>query len=247
MRGSGASPMNTAADRGFGDEAARALGFGLVWAVIAAVRTHASWVEGLAAWGSCSLTLGIATAIRRLPPLSATARGVLAGALFATGWLGLFGALLQTKTHNRSLGAVTFAVVAIAVLAVAALIGVRLFELSHENGLAGRAALTALLALSAVSLAVLGSSFLTAFSRGAPAEARSVAIDVAVGASAVIATLAAPRFRTSRGAARVLMAAWVLLVAGGTLVLHQSGVARAALSAGAPAAYGVLFFVLPRV
>src|SRR4051812_29425047 len=111
-----------------------ALGAALVWAGIDVARVGSTLPVGvafLALFGSSSLLLGVGVVIAWYArPLGDAVRAVFAGASLAALPLAVLAAALQRVTHHRALGGVTFAFVALVLLAVSFGVAWRLLRAS---------------------------------------------------------------------------------------------------------------------
>jgi hypothetical protein len=117
----------------------------------------ASW---FAATGPAALILGPAVALARTArPWPPVAPAALMAVVLSTGPLALLGSLIKATTHHRPLGAVTFSILALLMVAGALVLTIRAAEVIHglaeERRRAARAVAVALVSLSPALAVVL--------------------------------------------------------------------------------------------
>lgn len=203
-------------------------------ATLPAVKRVASGVEhpgvvwlGLA--GGTALVLGPALAlVRAIPRVSTAARASLLGVILSAAPLAWLGTLLKATTNHRPLGAATYGMLALAVLAFAVFAAFRLLGWIERDETPFRRRIGVGVAL----LAVLGLGLVMFRSLGA----ETARIDVLDGLRVVAAGAAAwfvldvPRVELwARRAGAVL---WVILAAAGLAASH--GHVKAAIHERAP-------------
>jgi len=214
----------------------------VVWAAIDAARLRSTLPAGvafLALFGSASLLLGVGVVVtRRARPLGDVVLAAIAGAALATLPLTVLSAALQRVTHHRALGGVTFAFVALVILALAFAVAWRLLRTARQAGTAGRVAMTALVVASLAS----GGAVVVLVLRGAGAPSATPLVpglvDALTGAllfaAAIVISPRAARFRARAGAAL-----WACAVMLGIATTALTPGLCAPLSAGAPVAFAI--------
>jgi hypothetical protein len=224
-----------------GGELLAALAASLGWSAIVAVRLCGSSPSGwtlLGAFGSSALTLGVALAIwRRARPLSEGAQCFVLGALSSSVVLGVFGAVLRTKTHHRALGAVTFALGAAIVVLFSVVLVARLRQVarSHEP----RGHLTRALSLAIVLTAALATGI--PLSASTSPLVRSLMVDGVTGGCLFVVAVSLPRWRLPAWAAWASALGWGTVVMVGLLVLGANRAVYVVLAFRAPVALGAAF------
>lgn len=176
---------------------------------------------------SAASALGLAALLAAVRPLSVAGRGALVGLGLATAPLYVLGKVLKATTHHRPLGAVTFAFLALFVLAAAVTLAIRIVGARSDSS---RARL--------VSLALEGSAGVAAALalyrplRGAATQGGAVDVAFALGTAAVLTLLPWPE-RVRSAADRVGPWLW-----GGIVLLGFAfalGPARGVASSSSPA------------
>ncbi|HEX4338259.1 MAG TPA: hypothetical protein VH062_20280 [Polyangiaceae bacterium] len=216
-----------------------ALGAAGAWTVIDVARAWpapslASTVPALL--GSASLLLGVAiVAARRAWPPGDGLRAVVLGALVASFPLAFVAATLERVTHHRALGGVTFAFVALVVVAGSSAVAWRLLRAARDGARVARAALLAAAVASsgAVVLAlVLHAGVVSSSSLGAGV------VDAAIGVVLLVSALAVVR-RVALGPSRVGAVAWVCVVAASVVMTALDPSMCAGLAARDPVAFAL--------
>lgn len=201
---------------------------GLLLAAAAGALSHGSPVAKLAVAGLVALpaagaSLACATLRAELDDRGVTrvAAHATSSSLLALPVLAVLGATLKTNTHHRALGGTTFAVLAVAVVAAAVLLGGKLARLVARGDVPSQLA----------ALAVFCIVWLTALAR-ADLLSTTRLDHAAVVASIAIGFALGPRLARRNVPAAALAAAIVLGGAGVTAVADAGGevVARGALA-----------------
>jgi hypothetical protein len=218
----------------------RALGAALVWTAIDVARSAVPIVQGLfALLGSTSLILGaLVVGIRRARPFGDGARAAFAGAAMSALPLLVVAAVLQKTTHHRALGGVTFAFVALFVVAGCIVVAARLLQLATRGGRVGFVARVALGVLVVPCVAV-AASLLPVLRAPSAAPLVPALADGALGIALLSAALFVPSSVLRAVPARVSAVAWVAAVTVGIAVSAASPSVRAALSARVPVAFAL--------
>lgn len=219
------------------------LGAALIWSAAVVARVSGEGPAGatfVAALGCAALSLGVVVAVaRRALPLSRAGVIVASGAALGAAPLAVLGAVLRTHTHHRALGAVTYVLVALAVLVLAMAVTRRLVALASGASSAARAARAALLVSCAVSLGWVALGLRGALGAGGAPGVSAVVTDGAIGVAVATLAVFSWRARLSPSASRAAGAAWAAVVIVGLIVVRQSPRALATLAERAPVALGV--------
>jgi uncharacterized membrane protein len=206
------------------------------------------WACYLAALGgTASVIAPAAGGLRAARPFPAFTSSALYGLLLAIVPLIVLATLLKEKTHHRPLGAATFAVASLVVLAGAIAVAARLMNLartgSHRQRTLSRFTLLFLAAASALTSTLL---LLRGFAAMSPL-ARSALFDGALmlGLGFVAAVVRVPRVasvaRLGRRTLPIAVVLWAAMLVVASLALRQHE-PRSALETQAPALLGVLRF-----
>lgn len=193
---------------------------------MAGVSPGVAWL-GLA--GSTALVLGPLLVLARA---AATRLRGLAAALLGIGLaalpLALLGQVLKAQTHHRPLGAATFGALALGILAVALLVGIRLQAWASERPSLGRRVLLRF----AAAIALAGTAVVLMRSVASESAHHHVIDVLRVLAATAIAWMGLNQPRVEMWSRRAGVLVWVLLVVGGLVV--SAGPARSAIREHAP-------------
>jgi hypothetical protein len=187
----------------------------------AAAAVPAAWratgvLSWLALWGATALIVGpVAGALRSLRPVPQALRVLGTGLALAAPALMLFGEVLQRTTHHRPLGAVTFALGGLGLVAGAVAVASRLHELRASASRLARYA-----AIGLTDAGVLVAAVLVALAARHPAL-RSGLLDAALACGAVALGARLPRLPLGDRAVAILgPTLWALVVVAGVVVLR---------------------------
>jgi hypothetical protein len=198
---------------------------GLLWGVAAAAfvalpaalrASSAPLPTWIAAWGATALVVGpIAGAWRVLHPSPRGIRVLGAGLGLAAPVLMLLGEILQRGTHHRPLGAATFGLAGLCIVAAGAAVAARLRGLEQSDSRTLR-----ILANGLPDLGILAGAAWAAVAFRHPAM-RTGLLDAALACAAVAIGAHVPwRPRSDRLTRAFGPTAWVLVVVGGLLALR---------------------------
>jgi hypothetical protein len=210
-----------------------------VLATVAALRTTEASVSRIwvwiGAWGALAAVLGpLGAAVRRARPLPVEAWCIPVGIALSLAPLGLFARILKATTHHRPLGAVTFAIVSIAVILGAIAFSARLIaELAARRNSPSFRTVRALSVVGAAMLALAGCAVAFRALAGG-AELRPLAMDtmLLLVAIVVVGWFRMPVARVER-ARPLVFVAWALAVVAAIVALGQPEVAQV-IAASAP-------------
>jgi hypothetical protein len=230
----------------FGSELGRSLVFALPWSSEVTARFGQPTFGGsalmfVAAFGCTALTLAGVGIVTRCQGTPGTSRVAL-GALLASGPAALLARVLQSRTHHRALGGVTFSLVALALVVAGNLVVRRLLETpapgARRRSTLARVSLTTLVV---VSSAIALGPLIHELGPSGTDWGRWVAQDLMIGLALSGLTAVLPWSRTtSPGAALAGATVWAASVIGGVVVVASNLPLRAILSEHAPIALGVL-------
>jgi xanthine/uracil permease len=171
----------------------------------------------LALAGGTALVLGPVLALARVVPRdSSGVRGALLGIALAALPLALFAERLKLQTHHRPLGAATYGVIALGVLALCILVAVRLLDWVERDPTPLRRGLR--VAALGLGLGGLGLTLLRAL--GAEGARSDVLDGLRVLAVGVLAYLALDQPRVEGLLRRAGALLWVIVVAAGLAAHH---------------------------
>jgi hypothetical protein len=228
--------VNPGAERDRRDDLGVGFALGLLaaaaLATVAAVRAMSGsvsvvWVW-VGVWGTLAAVLGpLGAVVRRARPLPLAAWCIPLGLALALPPLGLFARILKATTHHRPLGAVTFAIVSIALVLAAIAFSARLIsELAARRNSPSFRAVRALSVLGAGLLA-LGGCVVAYRALAGDADLRPLAVDtlLLLGAVLVVGWLRVPAARVERARTLVLLA-WGSAVVAAIVALRRPDVAQ---------------------
>lgn len=220
-----------------------ALAAALLWAVVDSVRLGdagsrgAAFVVELAGAASSLGPLGVLTRRARYPGSILTV-GVVA-ALLSTGPLTVLGTLLESHTHHRALGGVTFAVLATAV-ALASLVVTRRLLRNPSSATQGKIERGALAVFTLASMCIFWGSLAVALGAGTRASARDATVDGVVGVALLALAVLLPRPRVPLWAAWAAGVLWVTTTVAGVATVRGEPRLRKIVDERAPMTLGIM-------
>ncbi len=226
-----------------GADLAVGLSAALVWATVDCVRLGEAGSRG------ATFVVAFAGAASSLGPLGVLARGArgpgailtvgVLAALLSTGPLTVLGALLESHTHHRALGGVTFAVLATGVALATVVVARRLLRhpLSTRQGKLERGALAV---FTFASMCIFLGSLAVAFGAGTKESARDATVDGVVGVALLAAAVLLPRPRVPPWAAWAAGALWVTATVAGLATVKEEPQVRKIFDERAPMTLGIM-------
>jgi hypothetical protein len=218
---------------------AAGIGASFVWVAACFVRLGAlRSPAGLVVASCCASSLAVPTvAVVRYLGSSETAAGrIVLPAMLALLPVATFGSLIQTHTHHRALGAVTFAVGAAFVTAIAFLVAERVRRRAATGSAVWRLLRYVLFAACGASVAWIAWVLV---GPGSPPGVRAGAVDAALGIAVTAVFCRIPRASIPSAVCRAAPGAFAALAAGGIFVAWKNAASFAALCADAPVTLGI--------
>jgi hypothetical protein len=227
----------------WGADLAVGLGAAVVWAVVDCVRF------GDVASHTAAFVIALAGAASTLAPLTVLGRrargprsfltiGVIA-ALLSAGPLTVLGALLESRTHHRALGAVTFAILATGI-ALATLVVTRRLLLHPRSTAQGKVERAALASVTFASMCIFLGSLAVAFGAGTKASARDATVDGVVGVVLLGWAVLLPRPRVPPWAAWAAGGLWLAATVAGWATVNGEPRVRKIFDERAPMTLGIM-------